>query len=142
MVAITTSPLAECPTFPTELMDHRRMTEGIRQAEGVRQLLGEGERLVDVLEGLGRVAQQLHDPGRNGAAPHHGVRRMIQEGPRTVLLGVIEDDAVLQVRAGRGKLAKIGRRRSQRQVRRQAEARVVRALGPLEEIRPELTRYP
>ena len=66
---------------------------------------------------------------------------MIQEGPRTVLLGVIEDDAVLQVRASRGKLAKIGRRRSQRQVRRQAEARVVRAVGPLEEIRPELTRY-
>ncbi len=106
----------------------------------MRQLLGEGERLVDVLEGLSRVAKQLHDPGRNGEAPHHRVRRMIQEGPRTVLLGVIEDDAVLQVRAGRGKLAKIGRRRSQRQVRRQAEARVVRALGPPEEIRPELTR--
>ncbi len=106
----------------------------------MRQLLGEGERLVDVLEGLRRVAQQLHDPGRNGEAPHHGVRCMIQEGPGMVLLRVIEDDTVLQVRSGRGKRTKIGRRRSQRQVRRQAEARVVRALGLPEEIRSELTR--
>jgi hypothetical protein len=57
-----------------------------------------------------------------------------------VLRGVREDDALLQMRARCDKRAEIGRRRAQRQVRRQAEARVLSTVGPPQELPPELLR--
>ena len=53
----------------------------------------------------------------------------IEEGQGAVLLGVVEGNALLQVRAGRGELAQPEQGVPQRLVGLQEERRVVHALG-------------
>jgi len=49
--------LLGCLPLPAELMEPGVATYGKRQTEGVRQFVGEGERLIAPLQGLVRIAQ-------------------------------------------------------------------------------------
>jgi hypothetical protein len=81
--------------------------------EGVREVLSEAEGFVTPLQGLLWITQQPQGPGRIGEARHLRILS-IQRDQVTVLLGVIERDALLQVRAGRGQRALEEQRRPQR----------------------------
>src|SRR5437867_3653475 len=56
-------PLLARLSVPTNLMQHGSKAQGKRQAEGVRQLLGQGERVEVLLEGLVWIAKK---PQRQG----------------------------------------------------------------------------
>ena len=84
--------------------------QGSRQAEGVRQFLGQGERFVASLQGLVRIAKRPQNQGCNGQAGHPRVKA-IAEGMGTVLLRIIEGNALLQVCLGRGQLSQLGQGR-------------------------------
>ena len=105
----------------------------------MRQLLGQGERLVAPLQGLVRIAKKPQGQGRIGEASHPGVMP-VEEGMGAVLLGVVEGNALLQVRAGRGKLSQTEQGRPQRIVGLQEESRVLHALGQAQELLPQLAR--
>ena len=49
--------------LPAELMEAGRIGQGHRQAQGVRQLLGQGQGLVAPPQGLVRIAQAPTAPG-------------------------------------------------------------------------------
>src|SRR5262249_28384772 len=92
-----------CLTLPPELMDHGSRVEGIRQAERMRELLGQGQRLMAPLEGLIRIPQQPERSGHIGEEKHAKVIPKAK-GQRAVLLGIIEGEALLQMRLSRGDL--------------------------------------
>ena len=60
-----------CP-LPAELMEQGRKVQSRRQAEGVRQLPGQRQRLVAPLQGLVWIAQQPQGHGGIGAAATPG----------------------------------------------------------------------
>ena len=70
----------------------------------MRQLLGEGERVVDAPQGLVRIAKIPQRPGPKGEAVHPGVIA-IQKGVGAMLLGMVERHALLQVCTGASELA-------------------------------------
>src|SRR5262245_64435422 len=94
-------------------MQHGRIVEGSRQAEGVRQLLGQGDRLITPPEGLVWIAELPEGPGAIGEAPHPKVHA-IAEGQMVVLLALIERYPLLQVRSTSKKLSKVVERCPQR----------------------------
>ena len=57
-------PLSDCVPLPAELMEPGRKDQGNSQAVGVRQLLGQGERLAGSSSGLGPDS-----PGATGHRP-------------------------------------------------------------------------
>src|SRR5467141_1552208 len=57
-------------TLPPELMDPGGKVEGIRQAERMRELLGQGQRLMAPLEGLVWIPQQPERSGHIGEEKH------------------------------------------------------------------------
>ena len=76
-------------------MQHGRKGQGRRQAKGVRQLLGQGERLLTALPGLVRIAQQPQDPGGIGSGNTTPGSCPVERCMGAVLLGVVEGDALL-----------------------------------------------
>jgi hypothetical protein len=70
-------------------MQEGRKLEGSRQAEGVRQLLGERDRLVGPRQGLTGIAELSEGPGDIGKAPYPHVHA-IAPGQMMVLLPIIE----------------------------------------------------
>jgi hypothetical protein len=87
-------------------MHEGRIVEGSRQADGVRQLLGEGNCLVAPREGLVWIAELPEGPGDIGEAPHPEVQAIV-EGQMMVLLAIIERQPLLQMYSTRGKLSKV-----------------------------------
>ena len=88
--------------LPAELIDLSHTLQGKRQAEGVRQILGQRDRLLASLEGLVRVAKIPQGQGRivEGRRPRV---LPVEEDMRAVLLGIVEGHHVLQVRSRRRK---------------------------------------
>src|SRR5262249_44001959 len=91
--------LLRCLSFPAQLMEPGSKGEGKSEAKGVRQLLGEGERIVDTSQGLLRIAEIPQRPGSKGEAVHPGVIA-IEKGVGAILLGIVERNALLQVCTG------------------------------------------
>ena len=120
-------------------MQHGRIIQGSRQAEGVRQLLGQRDRFVAPREGLFRIAELPEGPGDIGAAPHPQVHA-ITEGQMMVLLAIIERQPLLQVRSTRGQLSKVVECSPQHIVGHQQERLVVDALGQAEVLLGQLPR--
>ena len=109
-------------------MEPGSKVQGKSQAKGVRQLLGQGERLVAPLQGLVRIAKKPQGQGCIGEASHPRVMP-VQEGMGAVLLGVVEGNPLLQVLSGWSKLSQIEQGHPQRIVGLQEESRVLCALG-------------
>src|SRR2546428_1785097 len=78
--------------------------EGKGEAKGMRQLLGEGERVVDSPQGLVRIAEIPQRPGSKRETVHPGVIA-IQKGVGAMLQGMVERHALLQVCAGTSELS-------------------------------------
>ena len=87
-------------------MEHGSKVQSHDQAEGVRQLLRPRQRFVEAPQGLVWIAQHPQGLGNKDSTPHSGVVP-VAEYVGAVLLRVIERDSLLQMRAGRGKFAKI-----------------------------------
>jgi hypothetical protein len=83
-------------SLPAKVMQQGCIVKSRRQADGVRQLLGQGESLVAPGEGLVWIAEQPQRPGHVGEAPDPEVQA-ITEGQCAVLLGSIEGQPLLQV---------------------------------------------
>ena len=96
--------------FPAELMEAGRISPGIRQAKGVRQLLGQGQRLVGRSQGLVWIAEMPQGIGP-GQAEHPQVEAE-QEGLRAVLLGIVEGEALGQWSRAEAKFAQAEQRGS------------------------------
>ncbi len=60
-------PLFGCLRLPAELVDVNSMVQSKSQAKGVGKLSGQGQRLVDALEGLGPDSRETIVPRRYGA---------------------------------------------------------------------------
>src|SRR2546425_2904349 len=91
------------------------MVEGMRQAKGVCQLLGTGERRVDGRQRLVRIALQPQEPGQTSEGKYLNIVWRIDSG--TAPLGITERQACLQVCAGGGQLPKFQQGPSQIPVR-------------------------
>src|SRR5262245_46346208 len=86
-------------------MEPGSKVEGKSEAKGVRQLLGQRERLGASPAALVRIAKQPQSQGRIREANARRIRP-IQERQRAVLLDVVEGHRLLQIHPSRGKLAK------------------------------------
>src|SRR5262249_11552353 len=97
-------PLLGQRQFPAESMHVRTHDHGKCSAEEMRLLLGEGERLITPPQGLVWIAKYPQRLGRMGESTH-AVVQPVEEGMGAVLLGIVEDHTLLQVRACRNKLS-------------------------------------
>jgi hypothetical protein len=75
--------------FSPELIEPRRHVQGPRQGVGVRDLPGQGERLLALVQGLVGIAQRPEDERPIRAAEDARVPA-IQHGMAVVLLRIIE----------------------------------------------------
>src|SRR4029450_4657382 len=91
-------------SFPPQLMEPGSKDEGNDEAIGVRQLLGEGERVVDSPQGLVWIAEIPQWQRHKGETVHSGVI-CIQKGVGAMLLGMVERYALLQVCTGASELS-------------------------------------
>jgi hypothetical protein len=89
------------------------------------------------LEGLVRITKRPQDPSYIGQARDPRVNP-IEEGLRTVLLGVVEGDTLLQVGSGRGQLSQEKQDAPQPPVGLHEECWVLRTVGQLEELLSQL----
>src|SRR5882762_9648511 len=87
--------------LPPELMDPGGKGEGIRQAERMREILGQGQCLLAPPEGLVRIPKQPERSSHIGEEKHTKVNLKAQ-GQRAVLWGIVEGEALLQVLFGDG----------------------------------------
>jgi hypothetical protein len=83
--------------LPAESMEQGGNVQGIGEAKRVRQLLGQGERLMAFGEHLDWIAKQPQDLSRIDEAEHSRVGPHIEEGMRAVLLGVVGRYPLLQM---------------------------------------------
>jgi hypothetical protein len=120
-------------------MEPGRKVQGKRQVEGVRQFLRPRQRFVAAPQGLVWIAQYPQSLGDPDSAPHSGVVPVV-EHLGAVLLGVIERDPLLPMRAGLGKLAKIQQAFCKHKVGPQAEPPIVEALRQAEELLIQVVR--
>ena len=132
-------PLPSRARLSAELMDHGREVQGVREAEGVSQLLGLGQRVVDAFQGLVGIAKQPPGPGEIDQAAYPGVIT-VAERMGAVLLRVVERDALLEVRSGRGQFSQPEQCLPKGVVGFEKESRRLNALGEGEELLPEFPR--
>src|SRR5262249_39073096 len=81
--------LLSCLPLPAELMKDGGDNRGISQAQRMRQLVGQSERVAATLEGLVRIAKEPQDKGPIGKAAYSEVLPK-EKNIGAVLLGVIE----------------------------------------------------
>src|SRR5712691_9658349 len=81
----------------TELIEHRRTTQGIAEAKGMRHVLRQGHRLIGPCESLVRIAKPPQRQ-RGMATAHHARVLPIEEHRGAVLLGIIKRYALCQMR--------------------------------------------
>src|SRR5215831_13698739 len=115
------------------------IVEGSRQADGVRQCLGEDNGLVAPREGLVWIAELPEGPGDIGEAPRPEVQA-IAEGQMMVLLALYERQPLLQVYSTRGKLSTVVFCSPQCMAGHQQERRILHALGQTEALLGHLPR--
>src|SRR5262245_17691205 len=96
------------------------------QAKGMRQLLGQGQRLVASLYGLVRVAQIPQAPGRIAEAALPGVK---QGTIGAMVLGIVESTHLFQMLSGQGKLSRVEQSSPQHEVGPHKQDRVADVLG-------------
>ncbi len=118
--------------LPPKLMELGGKHQGVRQAMGVRHLLGQGKRLLASLAGLIRIAQIPQDPGQK-RKPTYARVQPIQIGMGVMLLRIIEGQHLLQVGTGDSELAQKEQRRSQQIMSLHEELRVLRVLSQAEQ---------
>ena len=75
-------------------MDVGNIEQDGRQAVGMGQFLGQGERFVAPPQSLVRITEQPQGQRRVGQAPHPGVEPG-EEGQGAMLLRIIEGDTLL-----------------------------------------------
>src|SRR5215471_19492291 len=75
--------------FLAELIEYCRMPHGETQAKGVRQVLRQSQRVIDLPPSLVRIAQGPQRPRGVGMATHACVLP-IEERSSAVLLGIVE----------------------------------------------------
>src|SRR5262249_35846120 len=109
------------------MLEWDRQAQGDSQAQRMRELLRHGKRLLVPLAGLVWIAKCPQDQRQIGEALHSGVSSSPRQ--RTVLLGVVEGNLLLQVRARRGPLRQKVQRLPDGEVRAHEEEWVVHALG-------------
>jgi hypothetical protein len=90
--------------LPAELMNHGSKIQGIRQAVGMRELLGKGKGCVDFLHGLIWIAQMPKSAGGIDPTAHP---RIIPHVEQARLLGVVESHPLLEVPPSRSQLSEI-----------------------------------
>ena len=122
---------------PAALLEPGRKDEGNSEAKGVRQLLGEGERVVDAPQGLVGIAELPQGQRHKGETVHPGVIA-IQKGVGAMLLGIVERQALLQVGPGGGELAQPDQGIPQHIVGHQQELHLADPLGQASELLPQL----
>jgi hypothetical protein len=120
-------------------MECARPLEGHRLREGVREFLREAEGFVAPLQGLRWIPEQPQGPGRIREARHLGILS-IERNHVTVLLGVIDGEALLQVRAGRGQHALEEQRRPQRPMGLQPKGGALEALRQVQALFSQVVR--
>src|SRR5712692_8538795 len=113
--------------------------QGCSQTRGVRQILGQDNRLVAPLQGLVRMAKQPQGPGRIEPAAHPGVMPAVENSMRAMLLGVVKGYALLCVCTSRDQFPKPKRSGPQCMVSLQKERGVLGVLGQSQELLPQLT---
>lgn len=89
-------------SLPAELIQHGGIGQGKSLAQGVRQILGPGERLMYSLARLVWIAKVPQGVRRMGEANHPMVKRQ-----GVVLLGGGKGNRLFQVSAGRSKFPQI-----------------------------------
>src|SRR5262249_37742444 len=99
-------PLLGGVPLPAVAMHEGCIVEDSRQADGVRQVLGEGNCLVAPREGLVWIAKLPEGPGDIGEAPRPEVQA-IAEGQMLVLLAIIERQPVFQLYSTGGNLSRV-----------------------------------
>src|SRR5262249_34842792 len=92
-------------SLPAALMEPGNSVQGIIQAERMRQRLTQGQRLVDPLQRLSRIAQQPQGQGPIEQT-HEPEMQAIHKGMGPVVAGIVEHSALLQVCAGWDQLPK------------------------------------
>src|SRR5947209_9375082 len=113
--------------------------EGIREAEGMRQRLSQGERLPAPPQRFIWIAQRPQGDRRKGAAYHARVLTIVK-GQRSMLLGVVEGHPLLLVRPGTGKVSEKVQRTPERSVCLEHAAHIVLLLGLAQELCPKVAR--
>ena len=126
-----------CLSFPAQLLEPGSKIEGKSEAKGVRQLLGEGERVVDAPQGLLWTAKMPQRQGLKGEAVHPGVIA-IQKGVGAMLLAMIKSYALLQVYTGTSELSQPYQGISQHIVSHQQGLHLVDTLGQGQELLSQL----
>src|SRR5437867_6460479 len=119
-------------------MEHGSGGQSNSQAKGVRQLLGERQRLPLSVQGLVRIAKKPQPLGCKAPADHPGILG-IEEGQGAVLSRVVEGNTLCGLLANRDKLSQPAEGLPQRSVSLQKESRVLQALCEAEELLPQLT---
>src|SRR5262249_5346627 len=95
----------------TELMECRRTTQGITQAEGVCKLQCQGHRFLALCQSLVSRAQIPQCPGGNAMA-QHTTSLPIEERSDAVLLGVVKRYPLRHVCLCRGDRTQVEQRQS------------------------------
>src|SRR5215831_6638009 len=95
-------PLVDGALLTAKLMEYRRIIQGQRQAKRMRQLAGPFQRGVAHRQRLIRIAKMPQGMGCPGSTKHSQIHAE-KERMRTVLLGIVERNTLLQVLASRGK---------------------------------------
>src|SRR5215813_12383219 len=85
--------------LPTAPMDLSGKEQGRGHTGWVRQLAGQGQRLVAPLQGLVRIAKRPQDLGETPEA-NNALVGLREEALGAVLRDIVEGDALLQVWAG------------------------------------------
>src|SRR4030095_4255917 len=117
-------------------MDCSTTSQSITEAIGMRQLVGQSQRVVASLLGLVWIAQKPQGNGRMGEAGHLWV---MQDKSGAPLLGIVENNPFFQVLSGQSKLSKVAQGIPQHHVGLRKGDQVVNVLGQAEELLCQLT---
>src|SRR5688500_18490662 len=105
----------------------------------MRELLSERMGVVAPLQRLVWITKHPQSPRGKASAHHPGVRPDAQ-GQGAVLLGVVESDRLLEVCSASGQISPIEQGGSHRPMCLQEKGRVLRTLGQVEKLFPQLLR--
>src|SRR6266571_4605070 len=110
-------------------MQPARPQKRVGEAEGMNERLGEGQRLLALLEGLVWIAERPQNEGGKGEARHPAIKRSVEEGEGVMLLPIIQGARLFEVRAGRHEVSQLVQRNPKRIVGLEEESWVLPALG-------------
>src|SRR5262245_22487986 len=118
-------------------MEYTSKGQGMTQTQGVGQLLGLGECLLDTLEGLVGIAQVPQERRDYAPAAHSRTDPGIEECEGMVLLRIIQSYPLLQVLSACHKLSRPQQGLPQHLMGHQKERRVLDRLCQSEQLLPE-----